>query len=252
VKLDVTNLQKSYHHHPVLNLEKSTFGTYSIEGLIGPNGAGKSTLMGLLTRRISATSGRINFELDDTRHDLTGLRSYQVAQLGLVKTNQRIQGFESLSIRESLRLAATPPEQESFTAVFKKKDTSEEIETEIEAEIDSYLNTFTFSEPDGFARSAGEKKLLDILRCLIFKPKMLLMDEPTAGLPQDVTELVKEEIKKQTKETDLKVVIVEHDLDLIWSLCDYVHFLSDGEMLFQGTPDDVKSNRVVAEKYLGI
>jgi len=166
----------------------------------------------------------------------------------LVKTNQRIQGFESLSIRESLRLAATPPDNESVAAVFRKKEASQEIEDE----IDSYLRTFTFSEPDGFARSAGEKKLLDILRCLIFKPKMLLMDEPTAGLPQDVTEQVKEEIIKQTKETDLKVVIVEHDLDLIWSLCDYVHFLSDGEMLFEGTPDDVKSNRVVAEKYLGI
>jgi len=248
MKLDVTNLQKSYHHHPVLNLEKSTFGKHAIEGLIGPNGAGKSTLMGLLTRRVSATSGRIYFELNSTQHDLTRLRSYQVAQLGLVKTNQRIQGFESLSIRESLRLAATPPDNESVAAVFRKKEASQEIEDE----IDSYLRTFTFSEPDGFARSAGEKKLLDILRCLIFKPKMLLMDEPTAGLPQDVTEQVKEEIIKQTKETDLKVVIVEHDLDLIWSLCDYVHFLSDGEMLFEGTPDDVKSNRVVAEKYLGI
>jgi len=203
--------------------------------------------MGLLTRRITATEGTIDFHIDETRHDLIGMQSHQVAQLGLIKTNQRIQGFESLTIRDSLRLAATTPEQESLRSVFNKSVVSDEIETE----IDTYLSEFKFSEPDGYAKSAGEKKLLDILRCLIFKPKMLLMDEPTAGLPQDVTDQVMEEVARQAK-NGLRVVIVEHDLDLIWSSCDYVYFLSDGEMLFQGTPEDVKANRVVAEKYLGI
>jgi len=248
VKLSVENLKKSYHERPVLELSNATFGHCSIEGLIGPNGAGKSTLMGLLTRRIPATTGQISFDINDSEHDLMPLRSYQVAQLGLVKTNQRIQGFDGLSIRDSLRLAATPATDETISALFDKNQVSEEIE----AEIDSYLGRFSFENPDGFAKSAGEKKLLDILRCLMAKPKMLLMDEPTAGLPDDVVQQVMDEIRNQVKQKSITVVIVEHDLDLIWSLCEYVHFLSDGEMLFQGTPEEVKSNRVVAEKYLGM
>jgi len=81
---------------------------------------------------------------------------------------------------------------------------------------------------------------------------MLLLDEPTAGLPEDVTLKVMDEIVRQTKENGIRIVVVEHDLELIWSVCQYVHFLSDGEMLFQGTPEEVKSNRDVAEKYLGV
>lgn len=248
MRLSVNNLSKSYHINPVLNLAEASFGQCAIEGLIGPNGAGKSTLLGLLTRRIPPTKGSITFEVDSTSHDLLPLRSHQVAQIGLVKTNQRIQGFDSLSIRDSLRLASTPPGQESLRRVFSKQSVSDEVE----AEIDTYLSKFTFSDPDGHAKSAGEKKLLDILRCLILKPKMLLMDEPTAGLPEDVTQQVMQEVSRQTKDNNLRVVIVEHDLDLIWSYCEYVHFLVDGEMLFKGTAEEVKANRVVAEKYLGL
>lgn len=248
MKLSVSNLSKRYHQRPVLNLANASFGNYAIEGLIGPNGAGKSTLMGLLTRRLAATTGTINLQVEQKHHDLGKLQTHEVASLGLLKTNQRIQDFESLSIRDSLRLAAAPPQRESLRALFDKDQRSDEVEQE----IDQYLNTFTFKEPDGFAKSAGEKKLLDILRCLMLKPRMLLMDEPTAGLPEDVTQLVMKEVKRQVRENGIHVVIVEHDLDLIWSLCEYVHFLSDGEMLFKGTPDEVKANRVVAEKYLGI
>ena len=224
-----------------------------MEGLIGPNGAGKSTLMGLLTRRIGATTGTINFEVSGKNHDLCEKQSFEVAQLGLIKTNQRIQNFESLTIRESLRLAATPAENESLVSWFKKPAADAATSAEdIESRVDHYLDKFTFADPDGYAKSAGEKKLLDILRCLIFKPRMLLMDEPTAGLPEDVTRQVMDEIAEQSRNNKMRIVVVEHDLELIWSVCEYVHFLSDGEMLFQGTPDEVKSNHFVAEKYLGV
>ena len=248
MKLTVTRLAKHYHQRPVLDLASASFGHYPIEGLIGPNGAGKSTLMNLLTRRLPATTGSIHLETDTRHHNLGDLESHAVARLGLVKTNQRIQDFESLTIRESLRLAATPAQSESLRSIFDSRDQSEEIDHE----IDQYLGKFSFQEPDGFAKSAGEKKLLDILRCLMLKPRMLLMDEPTAGLPEDVTQQVMQEVARQVSENGIRVVIVEHDLDLIWSFCEYVHFLSDGEMLFQGAPDEVKANRVVAEKYLGI
>lgn len=249
MKLRIQELSKTYHVNPVLNLPAATFGNYGLEGLMGPNGAGKSTLMGLLTRRIPATTGEIIFESDKGEEtDLMPLRSYEVARLGLVKTNQRIQGFESLTIRESMRLAATPHTSETLRGVLDKNQISDEIE----AEIDAYLEQFPFANPDGYALSGGEKKLLDILRCLMLKPQMLLMDEPTAGLPDDITQKVMKLITKKVKDKEMKVVIVEHDLELIWSYCEYVHFLAEGEMLFEGTPKAVKKNRVVAEKYMGV
>ena len=248
MKLHMRNLTKSYHEHPVLNVESGSLGEYGLEGLIGPNGAGKSTLMGLLTRRIAPTSGEVKLEDGDTTHHLNPIRSHQVAQLGLVKTNQRIQGFPSLTIRDSLRLAATAHSDETYRGVLDQS----QYDQEIEEEIDGYLDQFAFADRDGFAKSGGEKKLLDILRCLILKPRMLLMDEPTAGLPEDVTKQVMDLVGEKVKSGEMTVVIVEHDLELIWKYCSYVHFLSEGEILFHGTPEDVKKNRVVAEKYMGI
>ena len=248
MKLHMRGLTKSYHVHPVLNVQEATLGTHGLEGLIGPNGAGKSTMMGLLTRRISATTGTIELEQDDIKTSLNPLQSHQVARMGLVKTNQRIQGFESLTIRDSLRLAATPHDQEGYRGAWRDK----QVDDAVEAEIDGYLEQFTFADPDGYAKSGGEKKLLDILRCLILKPRMLLMDEPTAGLPDELTQQVMKLVGEKVKAGEMTVVIGEHDLDLIWKYCSYVHFLSVGEILFHGTPDDVKKNRVVAEKYMGV
>ncbi len=249
MKLHMQNLSKSYHAgHPVLDVAEGTLGEHGLEGLIGPNGAGKSTMMGLLTRRIAPSTGSITLEDDAEKHDLNVLKSYDVARLGLVKTNQRIQGFESLTIRDSLRLAATKHTEETYRGVLSDSDQDEAIE----AEIDTYLDRFKFDDPAGFAKSGGEKKLLDILRCMIFKPRMLLMDEPTAGLPEDVTNEVMALVGEKVKSKEMSVVIVEHDLELIWKHCKYVHFLSEGSILFHGAPKDVKKNRVVAEKYMGV
>ena len=249
MKLHMQNLTKSYHAgHPVLDVPDGTLGEHGLEGLIGPNGAGKSTMMGLLTRRIAASTGTVTLEDGDTTHTLNPLKSHDVARLGLVKTNQRIQGFESLTIRESLRLAATSHNRETYRDVLQDQGDDDSIE----AEIDGYLDRFKFEDPDGFAKSGGEKKLLDILRCMIFKPRMLLIDGSTAGLPDDVTQEVMKMVGEKVKAQEMTVVIVEHELELIWKHCKYVHFLSEGSILFHGTPKDVKKNRVVAEKYMGI
>jgi len=246
--LSARNLSKSYHQHTVLDMPDATFGAYGIEGLIGPNGAGKSTLLGLLTRRLSATSGSVTFAVNGEAHNLMSMRSYQVARLGLIKSNQRIQGFDSLTIRDSLRMAATAPERETWKSVWQQ----DQGDPAIEDEIDALLEAFPFADPQGFAKSGGEKKLLDILRCLIVKPRMLLMDEPTAGLPAEITDRVMAFVRAKVEADEMIVLIIEHDLDLIWSHCDYVHFLSEGKLLFQGNPEEVKTNRVVAEKYLGV
>ena len=248
MKLEAENLTKAYHQHEVVNIEKVAFGAKGLEGLIGPNGAGKSTLMGLLTRRIAPTSGQIRLDVGSGVKDLNPLKSHQVARIGLIKTNQRIQGFDSLTIRDSLRLAVTPPKSEGFMSIFAGERDPEEVEERVSRLIEA----FPFTDRNGYARSGGEKKLVDILRCLIAEPKLLLMDEPTAGLPDDITRTIMDIVRQQVADGQMRVVVVEHDLPLIWEYCDYVHFLSEGSILFEGAPEEVKSNRVVAEKYMGV
>lgn len=246
--LEAENLTKSYHAHEVVNIPKVAFGAQGLEGLIGPNGAGKSTLMGLLTRRIAPTSGSISLDVGDGVHKLNPLKSHEVARIGLIKTNQRIQGFDSLTIKDSLRLAVTPPKDEGFMSIFAGERDPEDVEERVA----QYVEAFPFTDRNGYARSGGEKKLVDILRCLIAEPKLLLMDEPTAGLPEDITRTVMDIVREKVAGGEMRVVVVEHDLPLIWEYCDYVHFLSEGSILFEGAPEEVKSNRVVAEKYMGV
>ena len=248
MKLEASNLTKAYHQHEVVNIEHVAFGAKGLEGLIGPNGAGKSTLMGLLTRRIAPTSGDIKLDTGSGVKTLNPLKSHEVARIGLIKTNQRIQGFDSLTIRDSLRLAMTPPKDEGFMSVFASHRDPEDVDER----VSQLIEAFPFTDRNGYARSGGEKKLLDILRCLIAEPKLLLMDEPTAGLPDDITRTVMDMVREKVADGKMRVVVVEHDLPLIWEYCDYVHFLSEGSILFEGEPEEVKSNRVVAEKYMGV
>src|SRR5512140_2274172 len=125
------------------------------------------------------------------------------------------------------------------------------LRRQTQEEIDRYLEYFRFDDPDGHALSAGEKKLLDIIRCLLVKPRILLMDEPTAGLPGEQTRRVMDLLRTKVAEEGLAIVIVEHDLGLIWEVCEYVHFMADGEILVQGTPAEIRQSRIVADKYLG-
>ena len=113
------------------------------------------------------------------------------------------------------------------------------------------MDYFHFDDPDGHALSAGEKKLLDIIRCLLLKPKFLLMDEPTTGLPQDQTDLVIAMMRKKIKEEGMSILIVEHDLDLIWGVSENVYFMAEGEILIQGPPSEVRKNKTVVKKYMG-
>lgn len=248
MRLEAKDLTKSYHAHEVVNIPSVKFGDGGLEGLIGPNGAGKSTLMGLLTRRIAPTNGTISLDIGDGVHKLNPLKSHEVARIGLIKTNQRIQGFDSLTIKDSLRLAVTPPKTEGLMSIFAGERDPEDVEERVARLVEA----FPFTDRNGYARSGGEKKLLDILRCMIAEPKLLLMDEPTAGLPDDITRTVMDMVREKVQGGKMRVVVVEHDLPMIWEYCDYVHFLSEGSILFEGAPEEVRSNRVVAEKYMGV
>lgn len=245
--LHLMNVTKAYGGRTVTDIEDLVLGRHGIEGLIGPNGAGKTTLMKLITHGVRADSGHVLYYSDNREIEISNSRVEEIARLGIIKTNQVIQDFESLTIKESLLLALASPAQERFYNFRSEK----ELRRQTEEEIDGYLEYFRFEDPDGRALSAGEKKLLDIVRCLVLKPKFLLMDEPTAGLPEDQTRKVMELMARKTAEEDMSILIVEHDLDLIWEVCEFVHFMAEGQILVQGPPEEIRSNSTLAEKYLG-
>jgi ABC-type branched-subunit amino acid transport system ATPase component len=177
---------------------------------------------------------------------LSGLSAHQMARHGVVKSNQVIMDFDRLTIWDSLLLAAAEGRYERPHQVFAERTVFKRHEDEIR----HYLDFFGFGDPAAFALSAGEKKLLDIVRCLLLKPTFLLLDEPTAGLPDDLTEKVMT-VVRELAAAGTSVVIVEHDLNLIWSLCDEVLFMAEGSVVLRGDPQSIRSHRTVVEKYLG-
>jgi len=247
-KLHIKNIAKSFGGRTVVDIADLTLGTHGIEGLIGPNGAGKTTLMNLITHKLKMDHGQVVYYPNGEEMDISNRSMDEIARFGIVKTNLIIQDFESLSIRDSLLLSLSTRKYEKFYRIFSEGA----LLKETKAEIEEYLEYFHFENPDGHALSAGEKKLLDIIRCLVLKPKFLLMDEPTAGLPEDQTIKVMDLMKKKTKEEDMSILIVEHDLDLIWNVSEIVYFMAEGEILLKGTPEEIRKDRTVAVKYMGV
>jgi len=241
---------KSFDGRVVVDIADLSLGRHPVEGLIGPNGAGKTTLMRMIMHSLRLDRGTISFSAADGPSPevvISSKPTYAIASLGVVKTNQVIQDFDQLTIWDSLLLAASKGQDERAHQIFRER----RVWSEYGDEIQGYLDLLPFEDPYGFAKSAGEKKLLDIIRCLLLRPKLLLLDEPTAGLPAGIRDQVMDLIKKKATEENVSVVIVEHDLNVIWSLSDYVHFMAEGSVLLQGDPKWIREHETVVEKYLG-
>jgi ABC-type branched-subunit amino acid transport system ATPase component len=247
-RLTVSNVSKSFSGRTVVDVDSLTLGDHPIEGLIGPNGAGKTTLMRLIMGSLKADSGQIRLERDGQRAiELSRLRAHKIAQHGVVKTNQVITDFEGLTILDSLLLAVTSTRREHPLRILKGERATYD---EHRAEIDRQLDHFGLENTRRPALSAGEKKLVDIIRCLLLRPAVLLLDEPTAGLPGDVTQKVMDAVAKLAAD-GTTCVIIEHDLEVIWNLCAQVTFMAEGRVLLRGKPSDIRQHKTVVESYLG-
>jgi ABC-type branched-subunit amino acid transport system ATPase component len=248
--IHIQGAKKSFSERVVVDIDDLILGEHPIEGLIGPNGAGKTTLMRMIMHSTSLDEGKISLlptgSKDDVPVALSSMPAHKMARHGVVKSNQVIMDFEKLTIWDSLLLSLTKARYEQPHRIF-----SESVVFSQQADdARKYLDLFEFADPFGHAESAGEKKLLDIVRCLLLKPKFLLLDEPTAGLPDELTERVMQVIRDLAA-TGTAVVIVEHDLNVIWNLSDKVHFMAEGSVILGGDPQEIREHNTVIEKYLG-
>ena len=246
-RIHVRGAVKSFSGRVVVNVDDLVLGEQPIQGLIGPNGAGKTTLMRMIMHSTPLDRGKVSLlPPGGGEVVLSSLPPHRMARHGVVKSNQVIMDFDKLTVWDSLLLAVAESRYEQPHRVFSEGTVFKRHEDEIR----HYLGYFGFSDPTAFAMSAGEKKLLDIVRCLLIKPTFLLLDEPTAGLPEDLVEKVMT-VVRDLAAAGTSVVVVEHDLNVIWSLCDEVLFMAEGSVILRGDPQSIRANRTVVEKYLG-
>jgi ABC-type branched-subunit amino acid transport system ATPase component len=246
-QIRIRGAAKSFAGRVVVDVDDLVLGDQPIEGLIGPNGAGKTTLMRMVMHSIPLDRGTVSLVAPGGDEVvLSNLSAYRMAHHGVVKSNQLIMDFDRLTIWDSMLLAVTERSYELPHRIFSEREAFQRHEDEMRRQ----LAYFGFADPTAFARSAGEKKLLDIVRCLLLKPTFLLLDEPTAGLPEELTDKVMSRIRELAA-AGTSVVIVEHDLNVIWNLCAEVSFMAEGSVILKGDPQTIREHRTVIEKYLG-
>ena len=219
-------------------------------GLIGPNGAGKTTAFNLITGVYQPTTGTIEFD----GKSIVGLKPYQITQRGIARTFQNIRLFSELSVLDNVKIAFHSHVKYSVAEAVLRlgRYFSEEKDTE-----EKSMKLLKIFKLDGKAHemaknlSYGAQRRLEIARALAAQPKLLLLDEPAAGMnPQETQELM-EMIRWIRKEFGLTVLLIEHDMSLVMGICERIYVLEYGMIIAKGTPAEIKSNPEVIRAYLG-
>ncbi len=221
-----------------------------IYGLIGPNGAGKTTVFNLITGYIKPDGGSVRFE----GTDITGLPPNRVSELGIARTFQNLRIFRRLTVRENLLIGRHKSFSYSLldTVLMSRRYAAEEDEGGSEVnEVMRELGIHDYAERLAGELPYGIQRLVEIGRSLLTKPKLLLLDEPTAGMnPKEAEDLISK-VREIKESFDLTVLIVEHRMKVIQGLCNWVQVLDHGRIIAEGTYDEVVSNPKVIEVYLG-
>lgn len=219
-------------------------------GLIGPNGAGKTTVFNMLTGVYQPTSGNISFEGES----IVGLKPYQVTQRGIARTFQNIRLFSELTVLENVKIAFHYHVKYGLLESVLRIGRYFQEEEAIEEESRKLLKIFHLEDKaDEVAKNLpyGAQRRLEIARALAAKPKLLLLDEPAAGMnPQETKELM-DMIRWIRHEFGLTILLIEHDMSLVMGICERIYVLEYGEVIAQGTPEEIKSNPEVIRAYLG-
>jgi branched-chain amino acid transport system ATP-binding protein len=214
-----------------------------ITSIIGPNGAGKTTLFNILTGMYKSDAGKVLFE----GQDISNWPIHKIVNLGIARSFQVLNIFNEISPAENIRLAVQSRKKRSLN-FFRSVQGFEDINQETKAVLDE-IGLSAVKDLPTKNLPYGDKRVLEIGIAMASRPKLLLMDEPTSGLPSSETARIKEFIKKISAR--LTVVVIEHDMDVVLTISDVIIVLHQGQVIAQGTPEEIKANDEVQEAYLG-
>ncbi len=228
-------------HEVNLNVEQGT-----VHAIIGPNGAGKSTLLNCCIGKLKPDTGTVTFN----NKNVIGKTAYEINQMGIARVFQTPEIFPELSLIENVMIPAFARRDGEFTINWYKSLRNED---KIYDEAVTILDDFGLKDQMQHHAgniSRGDKRRLELAMSLIQHPKLLLLDEPTAGMARHDTNKTIETLKK-IKKSGMTKIIIEHDMHVVFSLADKISVLAQGTIIAEGTPDEIKGNPVVQEAYLG-
>ena len=220
----------------------------SITALIGPNGAGKTTFFNLLTGFDTPNSGTWHFN----GQSLNGISPYKVARRGMVRTFQLTKSLSRMTVMENMRLGATSQKGERLWAApfkFLWRDQEAEITVRAEALLERFKLDHMRDEFGG-SLSGGQRKLLEMSRALMVEPEMVMLDEPMAGVNPALKQSLLEHVKG-LKDEGRTVLFVEHDMDMVHEIADWVVVMAEGQIIAEGPPSFIGANQAVIDAYLG-
>jgi len=247
--LEVQDVTRSFYGVHALRGASFTVEAGRITGLIGPNGAGKTTLFNCISGLIPADSGRVLFK----GQDITRWRPDQITRQGLVRTFQIARGFPRLSVFDNLMIYGQGQPGEAFTAALIRPPQLRVREEELKLRalaIARRLNLMRVLAERAANLSGGQKKLLEIGRALMAEPKLILLDEPVAGVNPSLTLEIGTHLRDLVAD-GISILLIEHHMDMISRLCDHVIVMAEGRRLTEGTFAELASNESVQEAYMG-
>jgi branched-chain amino acid transport system ATP-binding protein len=248
--LEVDNLSKAFRGLLAVDGYQIKLPQGEIRGIIGPNGAGKTTVFNLITGFLRPTSGIIRF----AGREITYLPPDEIARMGIGRTFQNVRLFSSMTVLDNVKTALQLHSPDNFlTTIFSWPSflKREQQLTERSLELLALFNLAERADMPATSLPYGDQRRLEIIRALALRPKLLLLDEPVAGLNPSESQTVLEFIREVRDLYDLTIIVVEHNMPVVMKLCERIQVLNYGKIIAEGTPEEIRNNPLVIEAYLG-
>jgi branched-chain amino acid transport system ATP-binding protein len=245
--LEVKNVGKRFGGLQALNNVNLSVAENSVHAIIGPNGAGKSTLLNVLVGKLIPDTGSVMFD----GQSVLGRKPYEINQMGISRVFQTPEIFGDLTVMENMLIPCFARRDGSFEMNAITRVTSQtDMRDKAEAML-SEMNMLDKRHMHAAAMSRGDKRRLEIAMCLAQDPRLLLLDEPTAGMARADTNNTIDLLKQIKDERDITIAIIEHDMHVVFSLAERITVLAQGTPLVEDTPEKIKGHPKVREAYLG-
>ena len=245
--LEVKGVNKRFGGLQALGDVNLSVSDNTVHAIIGPNGAGKSTLLNVLIGKLIPDTGSVMFD----GQSVLGRAPHEINQMGISRVFQTPEIFSELNVMENMMISCFAKRDgsfrmQAFADMFREKDVVEKAEKML---VD--MNLVDKRNDHTAAMSRGDKRRLEIAMCLSQEPRLLLLDEPTAGMARADTNNTIDLLKQIKEERDITIAIIEHDMHVVFSLAERITVLAQGTPLVEDTPDNIKGHPKVKEAYLG-